>query len=140
MHHRCYNPKNHKYADYGGRGIRVCDRWQGVNKIENFIADMGYRPEGLSIDRKDNDGNYEPSNCRWATKSQQVINQRHLRTPLSGYKGVTRNKQNWQAEISVDKILHLGTYKTPEEAAIAYDMAAMQFYDGICHLNFLGDK
>lgn len=74
MHQRCTNPKRRGFKDYGGRGITVCERWQ---KFENFLADMGERPPGLSIDRVNNDGNYEPGNCRWATRVEQNRNQRH---------------------------------------------------------------
>ncbi len=71
---RCTNRKHKAYKNYGGRGITVCDRWR--NSFENFLADMGMRPEGMTIDRIENDGNYEPGNCRWATLSQQRRNQR----------------------------------------------------------------
>ncbi|TJU85615.1 MAG: hypothetical protein E5Y10_24660 [Mesorhizobium sp.] len=73
MKDRCYNPQNPKYDRYGGRGIAVCDWW--IDSFEHFIADMGLRPgPGYSIDRIENDGNYEPDNCRWATPIEQARN------------------------------------------------------------------
>jgi hypothetical protein len=76
MKQRCANEKATGYKNYGGRGITVCERWLGKDGFVNFLEDMGERPEGLSIDRIYNDGNYEPSNCRWATKKEQENNKR----------------------------------------------------------------
>ena len=77
MIQRCQNPNNPRYKDYGGRGIAVCERWQ---KFPNFLADMGERPLGLQIERKDNDGHYEKCNCIWADRKTQMNNRRNART------------------------------------------------------------
>jgi hypothetical protein len=99
MQDRCYQPSNPRYADYAGRGITVCDRWLDKTRVRvgimgvragsgaamatqgflNFLEDMGERPEGYSIDRIDNDGDYNRENCRWATASQQMLNRRKFR-------------------------------------------------------------
>lgn len=75
MKYRCYNPKDKRYKEYGGRGITVCERW--FDSFENFLADMGQRPSmDHSLDRKNVNGNYEPNNCRWATRKEQRNNRR----------------------------------------------------------------
>jgi len=77
MKRRCYSPSNKGYKDYGGRGIGICDRWR--NSLAAFHADMGDMPDGLTIDRIDNDRDYEPGNCRWSTYGEQARNTRRNR-------------------------------------------------------------
>ena len=78
MKQRCFNPRVPEYRNYGGRGITCCKRWSGKHGFEKFYADMGPRPEGKTLDRRDNDGDYKPSNCRWATGSEQIVNRRPM--------------------------------------------------------------
>ena len=72
MKDRCYNPNYRSFPHYGGRGIKVCDRWR--NSFENFLIDVGERPPGRTLDRIDNNGDYEPLNVRWATPTEQRLN------------------------------------------------------------------
>lgn len=104
MRQRCTNSTCPKYKNYGARGIVVCQRW---SNFINFLADMGERPPNTTLDRIDNDGNYELGNCRWGTPTQQARNQRVPYTSKSGVRGVRwcRKTQRWRASIRV------GSYK-----------------------------
>ena len=90
MRYRCENPRKHNYKHYGGRGIMVCTRWLS---FENFVADMGARPAGTTLDRIDPNGHYEPKNCRWATKETQMNNMRSNR--LLVVYGETKTMSEW---------------------------------------------
>ena len=85
MRQRCLNPKNRRYASYGGRGITICPSW---SRFSQFLADMGPRPAGKSLDREDNGGPYSRKNCRWATPRQQINNQRNRKDNKTGVRGV----------------------------------------------------
>jgi hypothetical protein len=90
MIQRCENPKNDHYQNYGGRSIAVCERW---HKFENFLADMGNCPKGMSIERIDNNGNYELRNCKWATRKEQNNNSR--RNHFIEFNGQKKTIQQW---------------------------------------------
>jgi len=125
MKQRCYNIKDKAYKYYGGRGIIICDEW--LNEFETFkkwALGNGYQ-DNLSIDRINNDGNYEPNNCRWTIKEVQARNTRKIMaTNLSGYRGVSFvNRDNiWIATISVNnKKIYIGRSKEKLECAKMYD-------------------
>lgn len=95
---RCHNPKNKAYAYYGGRGITVCDRWR---QYENFLADMGERPGELTLERRDNAKGYEPGNCYWATRKEQMRNTRWNKLVM--YNGRTQCVSAWIEETGIPR-------------------------------------
>jgi hypothetical protein len=97
MMQRCYNPKHRDYRYWGGRGIRVCERW---HSFENFYEDMGNPPEGMTLDRKDNSGDYCKENCRWATKEEQQNNTRY--NVWLEHEGERRTIAQWAREIGMN--------------------------------------
>lgn len=96
MRHRCQNPNHSGYFKYGAIGVKVCDRWQ---VFANFLADMGERPDGMTLDRIDGSGNYEPANCRWASATTQATNRRSTR--FITHQGVTRSMREWALVVAM---------------------------------------
>jgi hypothetical protein len=137
MLQRCTNPKHDHYDYYGGRGITVCERWR---IFENFFKDMGMRPSPKhSIDRIDVNGNYQPFNCRWTTRSYQIINQTKRANTSSKYKGVSyaRTHKSWAAGLTLDgKHFHVGRFKNEHEAAWMRDQWAVALHTEWTPLNF----
>lgn len=142
MKRRCYNKNTPQYRDYGGRGITVCDKW--LHSFTAFLSDVGKKPTpSHSINRIDNDGNYEPGNVNWATPSEQASNKRKPRHTFrvvrtsTGYRGVYPYKDYWVAKLwHNNRLLHLGSYQTPRDAAIAYDKSVAKLYPDTAILNF----
>lgn len=145
---RCYNPQYNGFENYGGRGIKVCDRWLGERGFENFLADMGERPsDDYSIDRIDVNGDYCPENCRWATRKEQANNT--TKTIHLTHNGVTHSIAEWSeiygipqrtahgrysSGYSFEKIFgkgHASRILTDEEvrAVRRYNLTAIPFYE-----------
>jgi hypothetical protein len=143
IRNRCYNTKNLNYLKYGNKGIKICDRWLGDQGFENFVNDMGARPEGpMQIDRIDGTKDYSPDNCRWVNVQQNLMNRSKFKTNKLGFKGVSpsKTKNKYRAAIAFNKVdVVIGTFfNTPEDAAYAYDLASHILFKEYGVRNFPG--
>ena len=127
MTRRCSDTNFEGFANYGGRGIKVCRSW---GRYENFLADMGTRPHDATIERRDVNGRYDKSNCVWATRLAQARNTRMRKTNTSGFTGVTKYGKRWKARIniSVGVRKNIGVFDTPEEAHLAREKAKILYW------------
>jgi hypothetical protein len=135
MRDRCRSSNKHSRRFYAGKGIEVCERW--MKSFKAFYEDMGPSPgKGYTIDRVDGTKGYEPGNCRWATKSQQAINTGLYTNNTSGFRGVGKGNGAWVAYIDLSKKRYwLGTFKSPIEAAEAYNEATTKYHGADAKLN-----
>lgn len=116
MKRRCYKKNRHNYKYYGGRGIKVCDRW--LDSFSNFYKDMGGRPDKFEIDRIDNNKDYSPDNCRWVSHRDNTLNRNGYSN--SGIKGVRFNRGRYEASLRrFGKFIYLGRYSSLELATQA---------------------
>lgn len=128
---RCFNENDHAFQLYGGRGIRVCDKWR---KFDGFLADMGARPAGKSIDRIDNDRGYEPGNCRWATAVQQQNNRSNNR--ILTFQGLSLSIADWARRVGLPRKVLQGRIVSGWDAsrAITTPVLESKFKKGTnCH-------
>lgn len=137
---RCKNKNNKKYHLYGGAGISVCDRWL---KFENFLNDMGERPAGFTLDRRDGTQGYSKENCRWATIEQQNRNVKSQTNSSSKYKGVSWSKRakKWLASIHpTGGYTYLGAFASEDDAARAYNKKALEIWGDDARLNAVKEE
>lgn len=125
MRERCSNPKAKKFHNYGGRGIKVCERWMD---FRNFYADMGDRPEGKSLDRIDNDGDYCPENCRWATLREQGLNRR--KTVKVIYNGI---ETPLVTVAEIEKVPYINLYALVRKRKKPIDVALNRIKEGMAN-------
>jgi len=128
MIQRCTNPNFDGYFRYGGRGIKVCEEWRD---FINFHNDMGDRPEGMSLDRVDVDGDYCKENCKWSNQTDQLYNKRKSDKNTSGRTGVYWHKgaSKWAASITYKgRQHHLGLFESFDCAVSARESAELKFY------------
>lgn len=126
MKKRCYNSKHKMYKYYGGRGISICDEWiKSFTIFKMWCFENGWK-KGLEIDRRDNDGDYTPENCRFVTHKENMHNQKLLRkNNTSGYRGIDYQDKKWRARIYTNgKRKSLGSFNSPRLAALQYDVEA----------------
>lgn len=138
MIQRCLHPNNSRFRFYGGRGIRVNPEWQDFSIFAKWAQDNGHQ-DHLTLDRKDTNGDYEPSNCRWASRSQQAHSRRKLPNNTSGYIGVSWSTSHGKYSASArqnNRSVNLGYFDDPEEAARVRDAFVKQHYDKHVTLNF----
>jgi len=144
MKNRCGNPSVGSFQYYGGRGISVCEEWsEHYEAFQSWAEASGYQDD-LEIDRIDSNGDYEPSNCRWATRNQQMRNTRKRRdAKTSLFKGVSKNSRTgkWTAQgHRHGKPVRIGLFSSEEDAARAYDEWARKNYGEFSVLNFKEEK
>lgn len=142
MKQRCNNPKNKNYEKYGGRGIKICTEWlNDPKKFFDWAIKNGYK-EGLSIDRIDVNGNYEPDNCRWADNEAQCLNQRLRKDNKTGHKGIYYSEGVYRVQIRRNKKrYYFGSYKTlPEAVKVLEEAKAMVEEAQPKELTLFGDE
>lgn len=126
---RCTRKSNPRFPHYGGRGITIHKPW--LESFQAFLDDMGERPAGKTLNRIDNDGNYEPSNCEWATPSEQAINKQFSTRNTSGHTGVMyyKSRSKWLAQIQFEGKSHkLGYYDRIEDAITARKLGELKYW------------
>jgi len=130
MKYRCRDPRCKDYPTYGGRGIKICERWE--KSFQNFYDDVGKRPTlQHTIERINNDGDYEPLNCKWATKTEQRHNNRIPKNNTTGIRGVSWVAKSNKYSVIIGfcgKMIHIGRFKTLPEAAEARRQAEIKYW------------